>query len=148
MPQNPTLRIRIPSDPRHAQTVRGAYNAFVSLHGVTDDDRDALLFGVGEALANAIEHGTADGDIEVTVEIEPDRISARITDPGRGFGTVPSCFTPLPEPLAERGRGIPIMQRLVDRCDVESIPGDGTVVKLGRFRRDAAVPDQERLTRS
>ncbi|HTC31540.1 MAG TPA: ATP-binding protein [Candidatus Acidoferrum sp.] len=146
MPQNPTLRVRIPPDPRHAHTVRGAYNAFVSLHGVTDADRDALLFGVGEALANAIEHGTAAGDIEVTVEIESDRISARIADAGQGF-SIPSHFTPLPEPFAERGRGIPIMQRLVDRCEVECVPGDGTVVTLGRFRRDASPPNQERVTR-
>jgi anti-sigma regulatory factor (Ser/Thr protein kinase) len=147
MPQNPTLRVRIPPDPRHAHTVRGAYNAFVSLHGVTDADRDALLFGVGEALANAIEHGTSDGDIEVTVEIEPDRISARIADPGHGFSCIPSHNTPLPDPFAERGRGIPIMQRLVDRCEVECVPGDGTVVTLGRFRRDASPPNQERVTR-
>ena len=148
MPDKPTLRIRIAADPRHAHTVCGAFMAFASLHGVKEADRAALLFSVGEALANAIEHGTPDGDIEVTIEIDDDRILARIVDDGRGLGTMPSRYTPLPDSYEERGRGIPIMQRLVDHCAVESLPGTGTVVTLGRFRRDAAPTDQERVTSS
>jgi len=147
MADKPTLRIRIPADPRHAHTVRGAFMAFAALHGVNEADRDALLFGIGEALANAIEHGSAAGDVEVVIEIEPERISARITDRGQGFGALPSRYTPLPDNFDERGRGIPMMQRLVDRCDVESFPGKGAVVTLKRFRRDASPTDQERVTR-
>jgi len=145
MVEKPTLRVRIPPDPRHAHSVRGAFLAFAALHHVKEADRDALLFGVGEALANAIEHGAAAGDIEVTIEIDTDRISARIVDRGQGLGSVPSHYTPLPDSYEERGRGIPMMQRLVDRCDVESAPGKGTVVTLGRFRRDAPAADQEHL---
>ncbi len=102
-----------------------------------------MLFAVGEALANAIEHGASAGDIRVTIEIEKHLISARITDEGQGFRDVPVGFTPLPETYAERGRGIPIMQRCVDQCEVTSAPGSGTIVSLGRFRREPASADQE-----
>jgi anti-sigma regulatory factor (Ser/Thr protein kinase) len=148
MPDRPTLRVRIPPDPRYAHTVRGALAAFASLHGVDEVDQAAVVSAAGEALANAIEHGTPQGDIEVTVEIDPRLVSARIVDNGRGFREAPVAFTPLPEAYTERGRGIPIMQRSVDLCAVESLPGLGTTVTLGRFRRDAAPTDQERTTAS
>jgi len=107
-----------------------------------------MLFAVGEALANAIEHGEPKNDIGVTVEIDAHLISARVVDDGRGFHETPAGFTPLPDAYAERGRGIPIMQRCVDLCDVESMPGCGTIVTLGRFRRDTSPADQERTALS
>lgn len=146
--ETPTLTIRIPPNGRHARTVRDALIAFASLHGVTDADQEAMLFAVGEALANAIEHGAPAGDIKVTIEIEKHLISARIADEGRGFRDVPVGFAPLPETYAERGRGIPIMQRCVDVCEVSSAPGSGTIVTLGRFRRDRASTNQEQAATS
>jgi anti-sigma regulatory factor (Ser/Thr protein kinase) len=144
----PTLTIRIPPDGRHARTVRDALIAFASLHGVSEADQEAMLFAVGEALANAIEHGAPDGDIKVTIEIDNRLISARIADEGQGFGDMPLGQAPLPETYAERGRGIPIMQRCVDLCEVESAPGSGTVVTLGRFRRDPMPANQEHAVTS
>jgi len=141
--EKPTLAIRIPPDGRHARTVRDALLAFASLHGVNPSDQEAMLFAVGEALANAIEHGEPTTDINVLIEIDSQLISARVADNGRGFGEVPSGHAPLPATYAERGRGIPIMQRSVDLCDVQSIPGRGTIVTLGRFRRDAMPANQE-----
>jgi stage II sporulation protein AB (anti-sigma F factor) len=143
MPEKPTLQVRIPPDARYARTVRGALTAFASLHGVTEADQAALTFAVGEALANAIEHGSPKEDIDVTIEIDNHLISARIVDFGRGFRAMGSGFAPLPDGYAERGRGIPIMQRCVDLCDVDSSPGRGTVVTLGRFRRDGTTSNQE-----
>lgn len=146
--EKPTLSIRIPPDGRHARTVRDALIAFSSMHGVVETDQEAMLFAVGEALANAIEHGGPSADIKVTIEIDTALISARVVDEGRGFGDAPSGVAPLPATYAERGRGIPIMQRCVDLCEVESTPGRGTVVTLGRFRRKTAPANQEQAVRS
>lgn len=147
-PGKPSLHVRIPPNARHARTVRDALIAFSSLHGVGEADLEALLFAVGEALANAIEHGAPEEDIEVMVEIDRDIISARVADYGMGFAKTPAQYAPLPEGLAERGRGIPIMQRCADHFDVESMPGEGTVVTLVRFRRDRRGLHQEAETAS
>ena len=144
MPEKPTLHVQIPPDPQYARTVRGALAAFAALHGVVELDQAAVVLAVGEALANAIEHAAAEGDIKVTVEIDRHFISARIVDSGRGFDETPMAMQPLPDDYEEGGRGIPIMQRCVDQCNVESSPGLGTIVTLRRFRRDAAPTDQER----
>lgn len=140
-PGNPSLHVRIPPDPRHARTVRDALMAFSSLHGIDERDLEALIFAVGEALANAIEHGAPETDIEVTVEIEQAAIYARVIDRGNGLLAFPDRIAPLPDGLTERGRGIPIMQRCVDRVEVTSTPGEGTAVSLMRYRR--TPPHQE-----
>ncbi len=139
------LHLRIPPDPRHARTVRDALTGFAALQGLTEEDREALLFAVGEALANAIEHAQSRRDLEVSASADDERIVARVVDFGRGLPATPAERVALPGGLAERGRGIPIMQRCTDLFAVESVPGEGTTVTLERLRRDAATgsPTQE-----
>jgi len=137
MSSKPSLHVRIPPDARHARTVRDALAAFSTLHGVEKADLDATLFAVGEALANAIEHGAPSHDIDVTVEIDKQLITACIEDHGSGFFAMPAAMAPLPDAFSERGRGIPIMQRCMDTFEVRSAPGFGTTIMLGRFREGA-----------
>jgi stage II sporulation protein AB (anti-sigma F factor) len=130
----PTLHLSIPPEAEHTRTVRDAVSAFAVLHGVGDLDLEALLFAIGEALANAVEHASSRGDIEVFAEVDERELTATIIDYGHGF-VAPAELQALPDPLSERGRGIPIMQRFVDRFTVESAPERGTAVRLTRRRR-------------
>lgn len=132
----PSIRLSIPPDPRYARTVRDAIIGFAGLHGVGTGDLEAFLFAVGEALANAIEHSRTTLDIEVLTEIDAKEIVATVTDYGAGFGHPPRDLVPLPNPLSERGRGIPIMQRFADVFEVQPRPEGGTIVTLGRLRRE------------
>ncbi len=134
-----TIHLRVPSDARFARTVRDAVLGFSSLHDVDDSDSEALLFAVGEALANAIEHANSDGDIEVAAEIDDCRIIATISDNGCGVDLALHGTIPLPHPLAERGRGIAIMQRCVDNVQIEMRPQGGTCVRLERLRREPQI---------
>ncbi len=136
--KKPNIRLHVPPDPRYARTVRDAIIAFTSLHAVAAEDVEPLLFAIGEALANAIEHAGCTADIEVFAELDHEMITARITDSGSGITHVPRGTTPLPHGLAEGGRGIPIMQRCADVFDMEALPGVGTVVTLGRVLRKSA----------
>ena len=68
-------------------------------------------------------------------------IMATISDTGVGFvaqEVVPE--PPLPDPQAERGRGLPIMRRCSDIFLVKSVPGQGTAVVVGRYLRVRADP--------
>ena len=133
-----TLRLLVPPDACYARTVRDAIIGFASLHGIAADELEAILFAVGEALANAIEHAASCDDIEVTCEVDRHQILATVTDRGKGYPELPSGIVPLPSDLSERGRGIPIMQRCTDFFDVVRLPGRGTAVRLGRLRKGAA----------
>jgi anti-sigma regulatory factor (Ser/Thr protein kinase) len=134
------LQLRLPPLPRSARTGRDAFAALAKFHDVSPADIESLTFALGEALANAIEHAACDHEIEVSVTIDSRTIVATVRDRGRGIALPPAEHAlPFPDITAEGGRGFPIMQRCTDFFEVWTNPGDGTVVTLGRRRRDAVA---------
>lgn len=131
------LLLRVPPDPQFARSVRSAIESFAEFHHVNAFDVEPLLCAVGEAIANAIEHASSQEDLEVEATIDRDSITATVIDHGRGLPAIPIEPTPLPRTLMERGRGIAIMQRCTDLFEVQSEPGRGTRIRLGRFRTRA-----------
>jgi serine/threonine-protein kinase RsbW len=129
------LRLSIPPLPRFASTARSAFSNFAGLHRLASRDAENLVFAIGEAIANAIQHAETRESIEIWVSIEGDAVVARVTDRGRGFATPPDGRVALPSVYAEEGRGFAIMQRCTDFLDVSTNPGCGTVITLGRYRR-------------
>ena len=130
------LRLTLPPDARHVPTIRRELERFALGHSVAKGDLQTLLLAVGEALANAVEHSDATHDIELQCRIDERKIIATIIDSGRGVERSKSDrILPLPEPLSERGRGIPIMQRCTDMFSIRRLPGGGTGVVLGLLRR-------------
>lgn len=85
---------------------------------------------VGEAIANAMRHGSPAGrgdEVRVDVAAYPDRVSVVVTDYGEGFdGTLPESD----DLYAASGRGVLFMRSLMDRVDFTSRPGCGTSVTL------------------
>jgi len=129
------LDFRVPPQPHLSRVVREGVTDFARAHAVGEDDLAHFLTALGEAIANAIEHSHADSAIEVEIRIGEDRILATVHDSGVGFDTTLVVEPALPEPTAERGRGLPIMRRCSDVFVVKSEPGEGTVVVLGRYFR-------------
>jgi serine/threonine-protein kinase RsbT len=111
-------------------------SAFALFHQVEPLDVESMMFALGEALANAIEHAAQCDEIEVGLTIDAHALVATVTDRGPGFKEPPRTVVSFPEGTAESGRGIPIMQRCTDFFNVRTSPGDGTLVTLGRYRRD------------
>ena len=130
-----TLRLCIPPNARFVPAVRAKVEAFVERQGVTRRDAETLVLAVGEALANAVEHADVRHDIVVQCHVDRRRIIATVVDSGRGVEDAKlGRMVPLPNPLAERGRGIPIMQRCTDMFSIRRLPGGGTGVVLGVLR--------------
>jgi serine/threonine-protein kinase RsbW len=133
------LRLSIPPLPRFAKTARHAFSEFAGLHCLARPDAEYIVFALGEAVANAIQHAATGEDIEVRIRLEGDAIVATIRDCGRGFPVPPRGPRALPSAFAESGRGFAIMQRCTDFLEVNSRPGKGTVVTMVRYCR----PHQE-----
>jgi anti-sigma regulatory factor (Ser/Thr protein kinase) len=130
------LDFRVRPEPHRSRGARDAIVDFARSNGVGEDDLAYFATAVGEALANAVEHARAEVPIAVEVRVAPDRILALVQDNGVGFESGLVAEPALPEPDAERGRGLPIMRRCCHIFAVNSSPGKGTAVVLGRYLRD------------
>lgn len=105
--------------------VRAFADAAAAEAGFDDEARYAVRMAFGEAVANAIEHGSAPGDaIELSVGVEDGALVLYVTDRGSFIPRVPPRGD-----LPERGRGLEFMQRMMDEVQVRP-RRDGTVVRL------------------
>jgi anti-anti-sigma factor len=89
-----------------------------------------LKVAVGEALANAVRHGSPRGTSDVvTVEVEAyrDRVEVLISDAGAGFDGDATCGDDV---YASGGRGVMFMRALMDQVDFLPCSGGGTTVRL------------------
>lgn len=130
------LRLSLPPEPRIGVHVRREVLAFAESQGIADSDELCdFVTALGEALANAVEHAQTSEPIDIVMwMIGEDRLFASVQDRGVGFHPVERPIdSDLPEGLAERGRGLPIMQRCADIFSVSSSPGEGTRITLGRY---------------
>lgn len=99
---------------------------FARACGLSEKDLGDLQFAVGEALANAVEHGYRDGTyIGVRCWREADDIIVEVEDDGSGFDADSSRSRS--EPHTVRGYGITIMRALVDHVAYQR---NGRIVRL------------------
>jgi PAS domain S-box-containing protein len=108
---------------------RRRLRAWLEERGFAADACDETLLAVGEAVANAIEHGSTHPDDVVRVEaaFDGDDLIISITDSGRWQPGIEGYFS-------GRGRGHLLMRALTADVDVES-DQHGTIVTL-RFARE------------
>ncbi len=130
----PSYELRFASDRALVPVARRAASKYAC--ALSAFDADALYdieLAVGEALANAVEHGHRDGSyISVTCESRDDAFHVTVRDGGRGFDPV-DCL--VAGRCSDRGYGIGIMRSAMD--SVEFLSG-GTAVKM--LKRFMATP--------
>jgi signal transduction histidine kinase len=102
-------------------------------------DQSRLAAAVSEIARNALHHG---GGGEVEFGLGPDMVVARVTDAGPGIADVRAVL----DGRAGGGFGITAARRMSDEFRLESQPGGGTTVELGkRLVRPGASIDRERI---
>ena len=121
----PVLRVRLPARAERLSGLRRDLRGWLAAVGASADDIADVLLACGEAAANAVEHGFADGAGALTVELRlaaGRELTVRVTDGGR--------WREVPAP-GDRGRGLPLMRAVMEAVQVESGP-EGTVVAMRR----------------
>jgi serine phosphatase RsbU (regulator of sigma subunit)/anti-sigma regulatory factor (Ser/Thr protein kinase)/CHASE1-domain containing sensor protein len=118
----PTITLRFGSDPEHLAPLRHRLSAWLSTVGVPPEHHHDIVLCVAEAASNAIEHGARGPESQVVVEaaVLDHRVAVTVRDRGRWRGRVPA---------PERGRGLLIVDALMDEVSVES-GRQGTVVRM------------------
>lgn len=113
--------------------------------GVDPDTSYDLSVALSEACANAVEHADS-GGYSVTARIDGDCCRIEVSDSGPGFSAERVLHRPRPLTpkgrQAEDGRGMFLIEALVDHVQFRNRPGHGAVVsfdKILKWREDAAL---------
>ena len=115
---------------------RMAMTCFITPLDPTIEEISEFKTIVSEAVTNAIIHGyECDGRSLVTVHavIEGDKVTMTVRDEGAGIFDVEQAMEPMftTRPFMERsGMGFTIMESFADSLSVDSVLGNGTIVKF------------------
>ncbi|MBO0588509.1 anti-sigma F factor [Sporosarcina sp. E16_8] len=128
---------------------RMAMTCFITPLDPTIEEISEFKTIVSEAVTNAIIHGyECDGKSLVTVHavIEENKVTMTVRDEGLGIFDVEQAMEPMftTRPFMERsGMGFTIMESFADSLSVESVLGNGTIVKFEKTF--SPVPEASRM---
>lgn len=109
--------------------------AFASQLNPTLDELADIKTAVSEAVTNSIIHGYENnlGIIRIKAILRESEIEIWVQDWGKGIEDIEKARQPLwtskPE-LDRSGMGFTIMENFMDKVEIESTPGKGTIVKM------------------
>jgi anti-sigma regulatory factor (Ser/Thr protein kinase) len=124
-----SLSLSLPRDEQTVPVARHIVRNAMEQVGVEETCVYDVELALSEACTNVLLHSGPGDQYLVRLDLE-DRVGViRVIDVGRGFDSVRlQAEDPLVD--AERGRGLGLMQALVDRVDLTSRHEAGTIVTL------------------
>ena len=129
--------VRFPNSRAYVGAARRTALDFARLLGLSEAKLEELAYAIGEALANAVEHGFRERTyfaVRVWYSSNEHAVVVEVEDDGTGFD--PSDVR-TPEEDAARGYGITIMRAMADRVSFER---NGRIVRLWKFMGAACMP--------
>ncbi|MCE1246173.1 MAG: ATP-binding protein [Firmicutes bacterium] len=128
------IELKIPCRPEFAGIVRMQAEAIARRLHYNEEEVQDIKTAVGEACDNSIEHGMSQNGVDVHYHLSMDELQIEVIDYGRGFDSTGKGDEP-PDPFAERGRGLFLMKYLMDRVEIYSKAGEGTMMVLAKNRK-------------
>ncbi|HBQ65161.1 MAG TPA: anti-sigma F factor [Clostridiales bacterium] len=129
------MAVEFAADSRNEAFARVVAAAFASQLDPTLEELSDVRTAVSEAVTNAIIHGYKDvsGKVRMVCRLYPGLMEIEISDQGIGIVDVEQAMQPLytstPE-LERSGMGFTVMESFMDGLEVESVPGQGTIVRM------------------
>jgi serine phosphatase RsbU (regulator of sigma subunit)/anti-sigma regulatory factor (Ser/Thr protein kinase) len=130
----PTRELVLPNEPARIREVRRFVGSFLAdVRAPVDTSADVLL-AVSEAAANACRYGRRSetwSEMRIQCRLERPDVVVTVSDEGSGFDPAGLEVTRIPDPFASGGRGLFLMQELMDEVSTSSSE-EGTTVTLKR----------------
>jgi serine/threonine-protein kinase RsbW len=120
------VTLRIPAKPEYITLCRLALTGLAQLRAIADDVMADLKLALTEAVSNSVRHAYGpggDGHVEVTYELQPDRLAIVIVDDGDGFDPNEAPSFDGSDELSEGGLGIAIIKTIADEFELDSQVG-------------------------
>lgn len=126
------------SHPKNVQQAREAAREVISQY--VHDQADLLELAIGEACANAVEHGSPRGDDNVFilrcfVHAAHSALVFEVEDEGREFELTDVSLSSLPDLYSEHGRGLFLINAIMDEVALLSTPR-GLNVRMSKHVTD------------
>jgi len=133
------LSVNLPRETVSVPVVRRLAAQALHAFGVAAEDIGDVQLAISEACANVIDHAADTDSYEVQIELAADRCAITVVDHGGGFDE--TVAPDIVDPTAESGRGLALMQALVDNLAFANEPQAGTVVHMVKtLAYDASHP--------
>jgi anti-sigma regulatory factor (Ser/Thr protein kinase) len=121
------LHLELPSDPTQLAEMRRDLGRWLRDAGAAGEVVEVIQMACHEACSNSMEHGYGfgDGRLWVDAELDDGRVVLTVRDKGH--------WVERPDgPARHRGKGLPLMQALMDTVELAHDNGSGTSVTMAR----------------
>jgi serine/threonine-protein kinase RsbW len=132
--ENRSVRLRIPAKPEYITLVRLALSGLARLRPFDEETLGDLKLAVTEACSNSVRHGYGGGEgtVEVSYELQPDRLVVEVEDDGPGFDA--DSPRDAAGDLIEGGLGIAIIRSVADEFEAgQRAEGGGSRLRFVKF---------------
>jgi serine/threonine-protein kinase RsbW len=130
-----TMALFLPRDAASVPVSRQVLDGCLETLGVTEDTRTDIALALSEACANVVQHAGPGVDYEVLATARDGKCVIEVVssvDPGEaGAPAAAALVPPSAEPVpvnAEHGRGLKIIDAVVDNLELTADGRDGTTV--------------------
>ena len=129
------MRLEFLSKSQNESFARSVVAALVAQLDQTIEELAEVKTAVSEAVTNAIIHGYScgSGNVVIVSRISGNTVEIEVCDSGQGIEDIELArqplFTSKPE-LERSGMGFTVMETFMDKVDIESHPGKGTIVRM------------------
>jgi anti-sigma regulatory factor (Ser/Thr protein kinase) len=114
-----------------AAHMRRALRAYLARQAVDEETANAVVLAADEAFINAVDHSGAGGPVRVTACVAGGEATVEVQDGGEGFAYRGSRMRPQPDALLASGRGLYLIEHVMDDVSVAS-GRHGTTVRMVR----------------
>jgi len=125
------VRVSIPALSRFVAVARQTIESVCAETEMPVADRAAVRLAVGEACNNAVLHATntpgqlAPLSVDIVCRIEPHVLEIEVSNDGSA--KLPTMGNKMPDPLSEHGRGMVLIEAMMDSVEFRSHNGRTTV---------------------
>jgi serine/threonine-protein kinase RsbW len=115
-----TVRLTIPAKPEYITLSRLALSGLSRVRPFPDATIADLKLALTEACSNSVRHAYVNGDghVEISFQLQPDRLVIEVSDDGAGFQLDQSTRDAEAE-LTEGGLGIAIIRSIADEVEID-----------------------------
>jgi serine/threonine-protein kinase RsbW len=127
------VHLTIPARAEYITLCRLALTGIARVRDLSDEVLADLKLALTEAASNSVRHAYAGeaqpGVVQISYELQPDRLVIEVTDEGEGFD--PEENEGPPEELSEGGLGIAIIRAIADEVEIGTQPsGKGSRLRF------------------